>query len=71
MKKVVQLFVKNKKTGDIENISENLYWFEEEGMLDIEGIATLRGRDYEIFAQVEGEPIIIQGGTNNFGNITF
>jgi hypothetical protein len=53
MHKVTKLFVRNKKTGDIQNISDFLFFFEEEGIREM-GDRAHDGNEYEILAQVEG-----------------
>jgi DNA-binding GntR family transcriptional regulator len=70
MRKIAKLFVRDIKTGEIRDISDFLYFFEEESIREI-GDRAHDGSKYEILAQVEDEPIVITAGTNNFGNISF
>jgi hypothetical protein len=50
--KVTKLFVRNKKTGEIQDISDFLFFFEEEGIREM-GDRAHDGNEYEILAQVE------------------
>ncbi len=54
MKKVTKLFIRNKDTGDIEDVSDYLYRFEEEGMRELEGFSPSFGGNYEVLAVTEG-----------------
>ena len=49
MEKIIQIFVTNLKTGEKMEISDNLYWFEEEGVRDFSGRGHYEDFKIEVF----------------------
>jgi hypothetical protein len=56
VRKIKNIFIRDSK-GEISSLADNLYWFEENYVNDIEG---LRRNGYEIFAEVEEEQLEVE-----------